>query len=132
MPIREIVQIGHSSLREKCATVTDLHSNNITQIIEDLIDTMRSHGSGIGIAAPQIGYSLRIFLVAGKIFVKDFAQNRLKKKEEKRLNENGFQFYCTDQIGGLRIYLEQNEIHVQTYFPFQKNDLPDDHSSCLD
>ena len=36
---------------------------------------LRREDDGVAIAAPQIGYSLRIFMVAGKIFEKDFGKS---------------------------------------------------------
>jgi len=59
--VREIVTVGHPVLRERAREVTreELATPEVQQLIDDLIDTMH-HANGAGIAAPQIGVSLRI------------------------------------------------------------------------
>ncbi|MES3036906.1 MAG: peptide deformylase, partial [Bdellovibrionota bacterium] len=67
----------------------------------EMRSALRSQSDGVAIAAPQIGYSLRIFIVAGKIFDKDFATNKpedlavenqiiTKETKTKRSDEVGF------------------------------------------
>lgn len=63
--IREVRELGDPCLRLSAAPVSDLNSPAIREIIRDLFDTME-HSKGVGIAAPQIGESLRIFIVASK------------------------------------------------------------------
>jgi peptide deformylase len=61
MAIREILTVGHPTLRERAREVSleELSGADLQQVIDDLIDTMR-HANGAGIAAPQIGVPLRI------------------------------------------------------------------------
>jgi len=61
MVIKEIVQIGNPALSQKSKFVTKINSRYTQKVITDLIDSMRFHGL-IGIAAPQIGEKLRIFV----------------------------------------------------------------------
>jgi peptide deformylase len=61
MVIKNIVQAGNSILRKRASLVKDAKSLEVRKIIRDLIDTMRSDNL-IGIAAPQIGQSLQIFV----------------------------------------------------------------------
>lgn len=66
MPIRETVQIGEPVLRLSATPVgqadeTAIDSEHIQALTTDLIDTMRKEGL-VGIAAPQVGESLRIFV----------------------------------------------------------------------
>ena len=65
MSIRTIATIGHPVLRERARDVTpeELASDRIQRLIDDMFDTM-SDQEGIGLAAPQVHESLRIF-VAG-------------------------------------------------------------------
>lgn len=63
--IREIRELGDPILRLRAAELTDLKTPAVSEIIRDLFDTM-NHSQGVGIAAPQIGESLRIFIVASK------------------------------------------------------------------
>ena len=61
MAVREILTVGHPLLRERAreVSVDELRSPEVQHVIDDLIDTMH-HANGAGIAAPQIGVSLRI------------------------------------------------------------------------
>ena len=67
MPAREILLLGNPTLRQVCAPVKQLSSDEVHSIVQDLRDTLvgfRSrHGFGRGIAAPQIGVSKRILFV---------------------------------------------------------------------
>ncbi len=57
--------MGHPVLRAKAAAVppTEIGSERVQRLIDDMFDTMREY-SGIGLAAPQVHESLRLF-VAG-------------------------------------------------------------------
>ena len=61
MTARPILSIGHPTLREVARPVPEgrIGSDRIQSLIDDLIDTMHD-ANGAGIAAPQIGESLRI------------------------------------------------------------------------
>jgi len=47
-------------------------------------EALGGQNDGVAIAAPQIGYALRIFVVSGKVFAKDFIANRKERFEGKR------------------------------------------------
>jgi peptide deformylase len=61
MSIREIVEIGDPVLRERAREVSpeELRSPDIQTLIDDLIETRRA-ANGAGLAAPQVGESVRI------------------------------------------------------------------------
>ena len=61
MSVREIVTIGDPVLRERAREVgvEELRSPAVQQLIDDLIETKRA-ANGAGLAAPQVGESLRI------------------------------------------------------------------------
>ena len=59
--IRPILKYGDQSLHQAAAPV-DAMSPNVTSVIADMIDTMYA-APGIGLAAPQIGVPMRIFVV---------------------------------------------------------------------
>ena len=63
MSVREIVTIGDPRLRERAREVgaEEIGSAPVQALIDDLIETKRAH-DGAGIAAPQVGESLRIAL----------------------------------------------------------------------
>jgi peptide deformylase len=58
--IRPILRYGDDALHEPAATVTDI-TPEIHQLIDDMIHTMYA-APGIGLAAPQVGVGLRIFV----------------------------------------------------------------------
>jgi len=59
--IRETLQAGDPRLKAHCSDVRNCKSSKVEQIIQDLIDSMRSNQL-IGMAAPQIGENRRIFV----------------------------------------------------------------------
>lgn len=61
MTIRKTVQAGNPVIRAKAENVSSPILKSTHKIITDLIDTMRA-ASLVGIAAPQIGKSARIFV----------------------------------------------------------------------
>ena len=61
MAVRPIRMYGDPVLREMCQPVTEI-TPEIETLVVDLIDTMRD-AQGIGLAAPQIGVPVRIFVI---------------------------------------------------------------------
>lgn len=61
MTIRKTVQAETPVLRETAALVTDPLAADIQSLITDLIDTLHAEEL-VGIAAPQIGVPLRVFI----------------------------------------------------------------------
>jgi peptide deformylase len=61
MGIKRTAQIGEEVVRQKSVAVKDVSTREIKQIIKDLVDSMR-HTNLVGMAAPQIGKNLRIFV----------------------------------------------------------------------
>lgn len=63
--LREIAQLGDQVLRQKAETVDDVCAVEIQKIIADMLGTLAST-QGVGLAAPQIGESKRIVIVASR------------------------------------------------------------------
>lgn len=61
MTVKKIVKYGTPSLREKSKEVHKI-SKKIQILVEDLYDTMYA-ANGVGLAAPQIGENLRVFVI---------------------------------------------------------------------
>ena len=61
MSVRKIVKYGTPSLREKSKEVHKI-SKKIQILVEDLYDTMYA-ANGVGLAAPQVGENVRVFVV---------------------------------------------------------------------
>ena len=64
-----IVQKGETILRKKAEPVllADIQTTRIKRIIKQMTEALYQEEDGVAIAAPQIGESLRIFIVSGKI-----------------------------------------------------------------
>lgn len=61
MTVRKIVKYGTPSLREKSKEVHKI-SKKVQILVEDLYDTLYA-ANGVGLAAPQIGENLRVFVI---------------------------------------------------------------------
>lgn len=59
--IRPILRYGDAALHER-ANVVDALTPDIDKLINDMIETMYA-APGVGLAAPQVGVALRIFVV---------------------------------------------------------------------
>ena len=59
MAIRQILRAGHPVLEQVAEPVVDPTTDAIARIVGDMIDTLDAAGAS-GIAAPQIGVSLRL------------------------------------------------------------------------
>jgi len=90
--IPEILQKGAPVLRQKAREVpiADIRGVKIRKLLKDMADALGTQDDGVALAAPQIGISLRIFIVAKvalklpeKLQERRSAQHRaeLKRKE---------------------------------------------------
>ena len=62
--ILPIYAYGHPVLKKVCQEITSKHEG-LDELLSSMWDTMY-HAKGIGLAAPQIGKSIRVFLVDTK------------------------------------------------------------------
>lgn len=64
MAIRDIIRMGHPTLRKPARPVGDaeLGSKALGAMVDDMIDTLH-HAGGIGLAAPQIDVPLRVAII---------------------------------------------------------------------
>lgn len=63
--ILEIIQLGDPLLRAKAEVVDNIQDWRIQKLIDDLITTVKQ-ANGVGIAAPQVAASDRLFIVASR------------------------------------------------------------------
>jgi peptide deformylase len=61
MAVREVLRVPHPRLKETCRALDD--PAEIERVARDLLDTMRSFGHCVGIAAPQIDELVRLVVV---------------------------------------------------------------------
>jgi peptide deformylase len=84
--ILPIIAYGDTVLRQK-ATVISSDYPNLKELITDMYETMYN-ADGVGLAAPQIGLSIRLFLVDTSPFAED---EGLSEEEQEHLKD----FKCT-------------------------------------
>ena len=60
-----IAQVGQPVLRQKAKVVEDILAEDCQQLIKQMMSTVEQAG-GVGIAAPQIFQSLRVFIMCSK------------------------------------------------------------------
>jgi peptide deformylase len=65
----KIYTYGHSILRKRCTPVAQI-TDEIRQLAQDMIETM-DKSDGIGLAAPQIGRPIRMFVLRNYIHTED-------------------------------------------------------------
>lgn len=70
--MKKIVQSGAQVLREKAKPVSkkEIGSAKLRKILRDMSETLAKEPHGVALAAPQIGVSLRIFIVSAKVLAK--------------------------------------------------------------
>jgi len=78
--MKKIVQKGNPILRKiaKSVPINEIGKPKINKIIKEMSEALASQEDGVAIAAPQIGYSYRIFLVSKKIFNEGDLNKNLK------------------------------------------------------
>jgi peptide deformylase len=61
---------GHPILRKKAYEVS-VEEPHLHELIDDMFETMY-HAEGVGLAAPQVGHSLRLFILDTKGFIESY------------------------------------------------------------
>lgn len=84
-----IVQNGDPVLRKiaKDIPLEDIGGEKLNKIIAKMQETLEKCEDGVALAGPQIGESLRIFVVSPKAFIieRDATEDNKKKKDDERL-----------------------------------------------
>lgn len=61
----QVIELGDPILRQQAQPVLDVSSDRIQTLIDSLLVTVK-HSNGVGIAAPQVAQSDRLFIVASR------------------------------------------------------------------
>ena len=77
--ILPIIAYGDPILKKKAVDV-EKHHLKLKELISDMWETMYA-AYGVGLAAPQIGESLRLFIVDGSPFVQDKSLDHLEQQQ---------------------------------------------------
>jgi len=91
--MKEIVQKDNPALRLSAEPVNpeDITGEKIQGIIADMKEALEAEPDGVGLAAPQIGIPLRIFIVSHRAFL--FAEEGSKKESGEILDEEPAKTY---------------------------------------
>ena len=89
--MKKILQAKEKILRQKSKEVpaAEIAKPKIKKIIKEMSLALKSQSDGVAIAAPQIGYLLRIFVVSGKIFSPGFVDKRGRETSEVQKDAKG-------------------------------------------
>ena len=84
--MNRILQRDASTLRKKAKEVAkkDIGTPRLNKIIAELKRAMGAQDDGVAIAAPQLGYSLRLFVVSGKV------EKIIRAKERREYSDRVF------------------------------------------
>lgn len=86
MPILEVLQEPSKVLRKRAHEVNfeEIKSEKIQTLIKNMSETLHSIDIGIGLAAPQVGESLRIFLISEEALVAKRDKENVDREEYKK------------------------------------------------
>jgi peptide deformylase len=70
---KEIVQIPYPTLREVSVEVPveNIQSDETQSLISDMREALETQDDGIGLSAPQVGVTKRVFIVSHRLFESD-------------------------------------------------------------
>jgi len=113
----EIVQKNDPVLRQiaKEVPIKDIGSKEIKKALLDMKKALHATTDGVAIAAPQIGISYQIFIVAGKVF--DMQEGIYDEKSKKTINDD--QVYINPTIAKLskkRVDMEEGCLSVRNFY----------------
>lgn len=93
-----IVQKGHTALTQVATPVpvSEISSKRIQTVLKRMSAALHTQADGVAIAAPQIGETLRIFVVNGAIFDESFTRG--KGLQEGALQKTPDQVYINPEI----------------------------------
>ena len=118
--IMPIVAYGHPTLRKK-AEVIDKDYPDLQQFIADMFETMYA-SNGVGLAAPQVNRSIRLFVIDATPYAEDFpGETNLKRVfinprvVEERGEEWSFNEGCLSIPDIREDVLRKTELRIQYY-----------------
>lgn len=95
--ILPIVAYGDPVLKKVAVNIEPVYPG-LKELISNMYDTMY-HAKGVGLAAPQLGFSIRLFVIDGSPYEEDTAELSGFKKvfiNAERLHEEGDEWYFNE------------------------------------
>ena len=108
--IYPIYAYGHPLLKKKAEAV-ELKMEDIAPIVSDMCETMY-HCKGVGLAAPQIGLSIRIFVIDS---TRLNADDERKDRSEEGLKEVFINAEMIDETDG-KVSLEEGCLSIPNIY----------------
>ena len=140
--ILPVIAYGHPVLKKKASEINNDYEN-LTDLISNMFETMYN-ASGVGIAAPQVGISIRLFIVDTAPFAEDDDLDEVEKNELKSfkrvfinptiLSENGEEWGFDEgclSIPFVREIVQRKSILKIKYFDQNFNEHTDTFSGLL-
>lgn len=90
----QILSYGNSTLREISEDINPEYPN-LSELISDMFETLES-SEGVGLAAPQIGQNISLFVVDGKLMVDDFQEQDLENFKKVFINPEITEYFGED------------------------------------
>jgi peptide deformylase len=86
MSILKIARMGHPILRARARPIhpSEIRTPKIQQLVDDMFETMKEY-QGVGLAAPQVHESLRLFVAGFPPSPRDEDDDREEDEEEERV-----------------------------------------------
>lgn len=118
--IYPIVAYGHPVLKKKAAPITADYEN-LKQLIDDMFETMY-YSEGVGLAAPQINKSIRLFVIDADPFKEKYPEGAGFKRvfiNAEILEEDGDSWFfnegCLSVPGIHEDVARKSRIHIKYY-----------------
>ena len=85
-PEKKIVAEDHPALRVACSEVPkdEIKEKYIQDLIEHMSKVLATQIDGVGLAAPQVGVPVQLFIVSGKIFLKGEDRDKVMEAEKNK------------------------------------------------
>ncbi|HON52205.1 MAG TPA: peptide deformylase [Bacteroidales bacterium] len=118
--IKPIVAYGHPVLR-KVAQNIDANYPQLQELITNMFETMEA-SDGVGLAAPQIGLAIRLFVIDASSMVEDYPEAENFKRvfiNPTILEEKGEEWYFNEgclSVPGIREDVQRKSIVTLEYF----------------
>jgi len=88
-----ILAYGHPKLREKCENITQSYPK-LKNLLDDMWDTLYA-ANGAGLAAPQIGRSIRLFILDTS---QEYEQSNIRDREKFVIDKGIVEVFINPQI----------------------------------
>lgn len=123
--ILPVVAYGDPVLKQECSDI-DQHYPKLKELIENMFETMYG-AAGVGLAAPQIGKGIRLFIVDAAPFAEDDEDNEYPEAKafkrvfinpeiiEEKGEEWGFEEGCLSIPNIREEVFRQEEVHIEYY-----------------